>query len=130
MNNKLLQGFTKGIPDKPGCYVLICEGLDGLCEFIVADVIEVTEEDVKSEYFGDDYAPGLYVIPDPEGCAMYEIEDAEIVAYKFLPGVSAIKVFYFPEECGLIPKREPRRTMTPAEAQGILTECLKRNRNR
>lgn len=128
MNNKILQGFTKGIPKKTGCYVLICEGIDGMCEFLVADVIEVTEEDVKTAFFGDDYAPGLYVIPNPEDCAMYEIEDMDIVAYRFLPGVSAVKVYYLADEIGLIPRRETRKTMTPAEARGILTECLKRNR--
>ena len=126
MNKKILQGFTKGIPDKPGCYVLICEGWDGTCEIIVADIFSLDEKDVS--VLGDSFEPGLYVCPCPEDCALCEIEDCDIVAYMELKGVSAVKVFYFPEECGLIPKREPRRTMTPAEARGILTECLKRNR--
>lgn len=128
MNNKILQGFTKGVPKKKGCYILICECFDGTCEFLVADIVEVTKEDVKTAFFGDDYAPGLYVIPNPEDCAMYEIEDMDIVAYRFLPGVSAVKVFYFADEIGLIPKRDPRRTRTLAEASCILAECIKRNR--
>lgn len=120
------QGFTKGIPEKPGCYVLITDSLDGTCDIIVADVIRLDEKHVNG--LGDTYEPGLYVSPCPEDCSMYEIDDYDIVAYMELKGVSAFDIFYNAEEIGLTPKRGPRRTMTPAEARGILAECLKRNR--
>ena len=115
MTNQLPRGFTRGAPDKEGCYVLIHRDGAASCGISVHDVFKDGEE--------------FFVVTHPEDAGCESFEDFEIVAYMPLEGLSAYGLWNGPEMFGIHFLKPKGNYITADEAKRIFKECLRKYRN-
>ena len=115
MTNQLPQGFTRGAPNKEGCFVLITHDGGGTCRISVNDI------------FLDKRDRHLYVVDDPECMECSPIADSGIVAYMPLEGLSTVDLFCKPEVYGIHFFSPDNLGLSAEEAQRIFEECLRKH---